>query len=71
VSTTVVSCAGNVLTEGNSVLSDDELEMLVMLRMNRKFMQYMRTHYAHLTKDPFGHTVVSPDVDGGDGATEI
>ena len=56
----VLSCANNVLTEGNSLLSDEELEMLVVLRMNRKFMEYMRKHYNHLTKDHFGKTVVSP-----------
>ena len=33
--------------------------MLVILRMNREFMEYMREHYNHLTKDQFGHTVVS------------
>ena len=35
--------------------------MLVVIRMNRKFMEYMRKHYNHLTKDHFGKTVVSPD----------
>ena len=57
----LLSCANNVLTEGNSVLSDDELEMLVILRMNRAFMVFMRTHYNHLTRDHFGHTVVNPE----------
>ena len=57
----VLRCAGHVLTEGNTVLSDEELEMLVVLRMNREFMEYMRKHYNHLTRDHFGKTVVSPD----------
>ena len=58
-------CAGHVLTEGNTLLSDEELEMLVILRMNRDFMEFMRAHYNHLTNDHFGHTVVSPE-DGED-----
>ena len=47
-----------MLTEGNTLLGDEELEMLVILRMNRKFMEFMRKHYNHLTKDHFGYTVV-------------
>ena len=54
----VLRCAGHVLTEGNTLLLDDELEMLVILRMNRDFMQFMRKHHNHLTKDHFGFTVV-------------
>ena len=50
-----------MLTEGNTLLSDEELEMLVILRMNREFMQFMRKHYNHLTKDHFGRTIVDPD----------
>ena len=61
----VLRCAGHVLTEGNTLLSDEELEMLVILRMNRDFMEFMRAHYNHLTNDHFGHTVVSPE-DGED-----
>ena len=57
----VLSNANLVMTDGNTLLSDEELEMLVILRMNRDFMIYMREHYNHLTKDTFGRTVVSPD----------
>ena len=45
----------------NTLLKDEELEMLVVLRMNRDFMKFMRTHYNDLTKDHFGRTVVDPD----------
>ena len=53
-------CAGHVLTEGNTLLSDEELEMLVILRMSRSFMQFMRENYKynHLTKDHFKKTIV-------------
>ena len=54
----VLRCAGHVLTEGNTLLSDEELEMLVILRMNRDFMHFMRKHYGHLAKETFGKTVV-------------
>ena len=37
------SCANAVVTEGpgNTLLSDDEMELLVMLRMNKGFMEFM------------------------------
>ena len=54
----ILSCANNVLTKGNTLLSDAELEMIVVLRMNREFMQFMRAHYAAEAKQVFGQTVV-------------
>ena len=58
----MLSCANNVLTDGNTLLSDEELETLVVLRMNRGFMKFMRTHYSYLITDQhFGRTVVEAD----------
>ena len=37
--------------------------MLVILRVNREFMQFMRKNYNYLTKDAFGFTVVSECAD--------
>ena len=41
--------------------------MLVILRMNREFMEFMREHYADLitklAKQHFGCTVVDPEED--------
>eukprot|EP00978_Attheya_sp_CCMP212_P018097 scaffold49124_cov33-Attheya_sp.AAC.1 len=50
-----------VLTDGNSLLKDDETEMLVVLRMNMDFMCFMREHYGEriLKMQPFGMTVVT------------
>ena len=42
--------------------------MLVVLRMNRSFMQFMREHYNELTTDHFQRTVV--DEDPGDDADD-
>lgn len=49
------SCANAVVTEGpgNTLLSDDEMELLVMLRMNKGFMEFMRTHYPHVARETF------------------
>jgi hypothetical protein len=54
----VLSCANNVVTCGNTLLSDEEVEMLVILRMNRDFMSFMREHYGAEAKQHFGQTVV-------------
>jgi len=47
------SCANAVVTEGNTLLSDEEMELLVMLRMNKGFMEFMRTHYPHVARESF------------------
>ena len=54
----VLRCAGHVLTEGNTLLDDAELQMLVVLRMNRKFIEFMRANYRDELKEAFGQTVV-------------
>ena len=55
-------CPGHVLTEGNSLLNDEELEMIVILarepHRNRKFMEFMRKHYPNVVKETFGKTIV-------------
>ena len=33
------------MDEGNSMLSSKHQEMLTVLPINRKFMEFMRTHY--------------------------
>ena len=48
----MLRCAGHVLTEGNTLLGDEELEMLVVLRMNRNFMRFMREKYGDVVKQP-------------------
>ena len=40
--TAISSCANLVLTEGKTWLSDEEMETLVALCMNKKFMAFMR-----------------------------
>jgi hypothetical protein len=45
----VVSACNTVMTDGNTLLGDEELEMLVILRMNRDFMKFMRDNYSDLS----------------------
>ena len=46
------------MTSGNTLLSDEELEMIVILRMNRDFMKFMRKHYADIPLQTFKMTVL-------------
>ena len=56
----VISGANLVMTNGNTLLGDQMLEMLVVLRMNREFMEFMRREYAEEMKmtPPFSMTVI-------------
>ena len=40
----VTSCANGIVTKGNTLLGDDEIGMLAILRMNKNFMSFMRRH---------------------------
>jgi len=42
-----------VVSDGNVSLGDDEIDTLVVLRMNREFMKFGRQYYAHLLNEPF------------------
>ncbi len=55
-----LSCANLFVTDGNTLLLDEEVSMLVELRMNVEFMEFnMRQHYAHLiVKQPWKITIV-------------
>jgi hypothetical protein len=41
----VNSAANLVLTDGNTCLDEDDIHMLVCLRMNRSFMEFMRERF--------------------------
>ncbi len=54
-----LSCANLILTEGSALLLDVEVKMLVILRMNVSFMEFMRDHYAHdIGQQPWKMTIV-------------
>ena len=68
----VLSQSNLVMTDGNTLLSDEEIEMVVILRVNREFMEFMReqqevTDYlkAKLLGQTHNMTVVTEE-DNGD-----
>ena len=57
-----LSVGNHILTEGNTLLGHEELEMLIVLRMNQSFMQYMREKCGReVSKQIFNQTVVTTD----------
>jgi hypothetical protein len=48
-----------VVTDGNTLLQDDEVKILVILRMNVHSMEFMRKHYGHVVANqPWKMTIV-------------
>ena len=47
------SCANQVLTLRNTLLSDGEMEKLVMCHMNRDFIAFMRKNYPQVDDEQF------------------
>ena len=54
----VLSVANNVVDEGNTLLRDEEVSMLTILRINRSFMEYMRATYKEESRQDFNLTIV-------------
>ena len=52
------SVAKDVMTDAHTLMGQEPLEMLVVLRMNRKFMEFMRSKYNSLTKQQFGMSLI-------------
>ena len=47
-----------MLDEGNTLLGDDYLEKLTVLRINRKFMEHMRANHKLAAKQAYDRTLV-------------
>ena len=58
----IISAVNLIMTEGRTLLDDATLDKLVVLRMNREFMVFMRKYYFEEIKalQPFNLTVVRP-----------
>ena len=57
----MLSCANNVIGTNITLLSDELIEILAVLRMNRDFMEFMRLHYKDAARQHFGMTIVDED----------
>ena len=44
----VISVSNDVVTEGNTLMSDGDIDMLVVLPISSKFMEFMRSKYGNL-----------------------
>jgi hypothetical protein len=59
------------MADGNTLPNDKTLEMLVVLRMNRNFMVFMRENYFLEIKalQPFHVAAVVPDIEEAEGGS--
>ena len=57
----MISIGNDVVTEGNTLLSDDEIEMRVVLHISSEFMEFMRSKYGNLFRQQFNVTIVRSD----------
>jgi len=55
------SCANQVLTLGNTLLGDGEMEKLVMCRMNRDFMVFMHKNYPQVADEQFEFDILKDE----------
>ena len=55
------SAANLILTKGNSLLAEEEINMCTVLRMNHRFMEFMRKYHPDAAKQRFQMTVISED----------
>ena len=60
------SCAVEVVDERNTLLSQDEIDKVTVLRMNKEFMEFMRKEYPEVMTLKTSHrsygTVVTMDM---------
>ena len=54
----ILSCVNNLIKLDNTLLDDPEIEMLVTLRMNKAFMEFMRANHLDMLREQFGMTIV-------------
>jgi hypothetical protein len=64
------SAANQTVTKGNTLLGPDEVNMLTVLRVNRKFMAYMRKRHPKASEQHFNMTVVSSEDNAADSDPE-
>ena len=64
------SAANQTVTKGNTLLGSDEVNMLTVLRVNLKFMAYMRKRHPKASEQHFSMTVVSSKDNAADSDPE-
>ena len=54
----IISVGNLVMKDRKTFLYDDELETLMLLRINRDFMTFIRENHAHTSKQNFKETII-------------
>ena len=57
----MISVGNYVVTEGNTLLNDNDIEVLILLLINFEFMEFMRSKYGNLPRHQFNMTIIRSD----------
>ena len=50
-----------MVTEGNTLLSDNKIEMRVVLHINYEFVKFVQSKYGNFSRQKFNMTIVRSD----------
>ena len=57
----MISVGNDVVTEGNKKMSDDKIDMFVVLCINSQSMEFMRSKHGNFSSQKFNVTIVRSD----------
>ena len=57
----MIYVVNNVVTEGKTLLSDNYIDILVVLCIHSEFMDFMQSKYVNLSRQKFNLTIVKYD----------
>ena len=57
----IISIRNNVVTEGKILLSDDKIDMIVVLSINSEFIEFMLSKNVNFSSNNFNVTIVGSD----------
>ena len=61
----IISTGNLVMIDGHTLLNDIELEMLILLRINRDFVKFRQEKYVHISKQNFKQTIITEEQNNG------
>ena len=57
----MISVENDMVTECNTILSENEIEMISVLHINYEFIDFMQSEYGNFSRQMFNVTIVRSD----------
>ena len=57
----MISVENDMVTECNTILSENEIEMISVLHINSEFIDFMQSEYGNFSRQMFNVTIVRSD----------